>query len=71
MVKILINILYDCGKNFYHVKKRLLTLVLKLRDLFESCVINEIELERVRNEKLTINIKVRATQQIFLLDSVK
>ena len=26
---------------------------------------------RVRNEKLTINIKVRATQQIFLLDSVK
>ena len=62
-----INILYSYDMNFYHVIKWLLILVLKLHIFFELYMI----LMSVRNQKTTINNKIRATEQIFVLGPVK
>ena len=48
-------------------QRDLLTLVLKLHDLFESCTI----LMRAGNQKRTIINRVRTIEQIYVLDPVK
>ena len=60
-----INILFNYDTNFYHVMKMSLNFwYLNSTISFESYML----LLRVRNQKTTINIKVRAIEQIFVFD---